>query len=143
MPSPSIRRLTQQCHYPIVGVENLDAFLQSHDDVVLFFAENPAQYPESDDVAVILPELVKVYGGALTAAVVDRDSDRELQKRYGFMRWPALVFLRRGEYLGVITQVQDWNVYRDEIDRILKSAPSRPPGIGIPLVDAVSTGCRE
>lgn len=140
MPSPLIRRLSEQDHYPIVDVENLDAFLQSHDDVVLFFTENPAQYPESNDVAVILPELVKVYGGALTAAVVDRDSDRELQKRYGFLRWPALVFLRRGEYLDVITQVQDWNVYLDEINRILKLAPSRPPGNRIPVVGAAGCG---
>ncbi len=141
MPSPLIRRLTEQCRYPVVGVENIDAFLQSHDDVVLFFSENPAQYPESNDVAVILPELMKALGGVLTAAVVNRDSDRELQKRYGFLRWPALIFLRRGEYLGVITQVRDWNVYLGEIDRILKSAPSRPPGSRIPVVGADCAGC--
>mgnify|MGYP001591187553 CR=1 FL=1 len=141
MPSPLIRRLTEQCHYPIVGVENLDTFLQSHDDVVLFFTENPAQYPESNDVAAILPELVEVYGGALTAAVVDRDSDRELQKRYGFLRWPALVFLRHGEYLGVIAKVQDCKVYLGEINRILKSTPSRPPGSLIPVVGADCPGC--
>jgi hydrogenase-1 operon protein HyaE len=141
MPSPSIRRLTEQYRYPVVGVENLDAFLRSHEDVVLFFTENPSQYPESNDVAVILPELMKVYVGMLTAAVIDRDSDRELQRRYGFTRWPALVFLRRGEYLGAITQVRGWSDYLDEVGRILKSAPSRPPGIGIAAVGANRPGC--
>ncbi len=134
MPSPLIRSLIERHGIAHLDGDTIDEFLQSHDDVVLFFTENPHQFPESNDVAVVLPELLKAFDGRLTAAVVHRDAERALQKRYGFTAWPALVFLRRGKYLGIITRVQDWNGYLSEIERLLNSAPSQPPAFKIAVV---------
>jgi hydrogenase-1 operon protein HyaE len=52
-----------------------------------------------------------------------------------------LVFLRDGEYLGVITQVQNWDDYLREIQRLLDSEPVRAPGFKIPVVSEPASGC--
>ncbi len=140
MSSTLIHNMIEKYGYPVLTEETVDAFLESHEHVVLFFTENPSHFPESDDVAVILPEVMKVFAGRLAAAVIHRKSERALNRRYGFDGWPALVFLRRGEYLGVITRVQDWQVYLDEIERLLSSRPSSPPAFKIPVVQSAS-GC--
>ena len=132
--SPLISNLIEQQGYPLLTQGTADAFLQAHENVVLFFTENPLHFPESNDVAVILPELMKAFAGRLVAAVIDQASERALHQRYGFNGWPSLVFLRRGDYLGAITRVQDWNVYLQEIERLLGSEPTRPPAFKVPVV---------
>ena len=136
MSSVLIRKLYEECGYPLLDQTTLDPFLAANDDVVLFFSERPENYPEANDVAVILPELMKQFEGRLRAAVIAPGSQHNLQKRYGFLRWPALVFLRRGEYLGAITQMKDWSEYLIEIERLLASESARAPGIGVPVVEA-------
>lgn len=143
MPSPLIDNMIEKYHYPVLESDSADAFIDSSDEVVLFFAENPKQYPESNDVAMILPELVKAFGGRFKAALVAQSAERSLQARYGFGTWPALVFLRRGEYLGVITQVQNWEDYLREIQRLLDAEPSKPPGFKIPVVSETTQGCQH
>lgn len=142
MPSVLIRRLIDEVKLPELTTDTIDAFLDAHDTVMLFFTENPMQFPESNDVAVILPELVRAFEGQLSAAVIARASDRELQKRYGFGTWPSLVFLRKGEYLGVISKVQDWNVYLQEIKQILQSEARRAPGFKIPIMAQSTSDCQ-
>ncbi len=129
-----IQSMIDKYGYPVLNEETLDDFVQRHEHVVLFFTENPRFFPESNDVAVILPELMKLFDGQLSAGVIDQSSERILYKRFGFKGWPSLVFLRRGEYLGVITGVQDWADYVQEFERLLASEPVRPPSIGIPVV---------
>jgi len=141
MPSPLIRSMVEQYAYPVLDEDSAEAFLADNHEVVLFFAENPTQYPESNDVAMILPELVKAFSGRLQAALIAKSAERALQARYGFGTWPALVFLRDGEYLGVITQVQNWDDYLREIQRLLDSEPVRPPGFKIPVVSEPASGC--
>lgn len=134
MRSPLIQALVDDHHYDLLNHINIDDFLDSHDEVVLFFTENPQRFPESNDVAVILPQLVKQFGDRLTAAVVDAEDEQKLQARYGFTTWPALVLLRQGEYLGAITGMQDWPVFVREVDTLLEATPVRPPSISIPVV---------
>jgi hydrogenase-1 operon protein HyaE len=136
MSSVLIRKLYEEYGYPLLDQATLEPFLAANDDVVLFFSERPENYPEANDVAVILPELMKQFEGRLRAAVIAPGSQHNLQKRYGFLRWPALVFLRHGEYLGAITQMKDWSEYLIEIERLLDSEPTRAPGIGVPVVEA-------
>ena len=136
MPSPLIKAMIEQYQYPILNEDSIDEFIHHQDECVLFFTENPVRFPESDDVAMILPELVKEYGGRFTAAVIDQKSQRKLQSRYSFGEWPSLVFLRKGEYLGVISRVQDWNDYILKINDLLTSETKPSPGIGIPVVSA-------
>ena len=77
-----------------------------------FFVTTRCMFPESHDVAVILPELIKAFSGRLQAAVIAKPIERELQARFRFTSWPSLVFLRNGEYLGVIAGIRDWQEYQ-------------------------------
>jgi len=141
MPHALINSMIEKHNYPVLDENTLDDFLNSHNEVMLFFSENPQQFPESNDVAMILPELVKAFAGRLQAAVISPESEHKLQSRYGFGGWPALVFLRKGEYLGVITQVQNWDDYLRDIQRLLNSEPVKAPGFTIPVVTETAHGC--
>lgn len=143
MPSPLIKNMIEQYGYPVLSEDGFDDYIQSQDECVLFFTESPERFPESNDVAMILPELVHTFAGRFSAAVIAQDSQRKLQKRYGFTEWPSLVFLRKGEYLGKISRVQDWGDYLHDINRILSSEPSRAPGFAIPVVTASTSGCSQ
>ena len=136
MPSPLIRDLIDNKGVPLVDEASLDDFVQAHASVLLFFTENPLQFPESNDVAVVLPLLMQAFGDRFQAAVVARESERRLHARYPFDGWPALVHLRDGRYVGAISRMQDWEVYLSEIERLLNTAPSGLKGVGIPVVSA-------
>ncbi|WP_036251292.1 hydrogenase [Methylobacter sp. BBA5.1] len=127
MTSPLITQLQTRHGYPLLDADSYDHFVYGAETSVLFFCNDPVQFPESHDVAVILPELVKAFSGRLQAAVIDRSIERELQARFRFTGWPSLVFLRNGEYLGAITGIKDWQEYRQETARILVAAPGEPP----------------
>lgn len=131
MYSPLIENMIETYGYPVVTEEDIDVFLDGNEQVVLFFTENANNYPESNDVAIILPELMKVFGGHLVAAVVHRESERPLQRRYRFRGYPALVFLHNGQYLGAITKVRNWTEYLDEFKDILASDVSEPPAFDL------------
>jgi hydrogenase-1 operon protein HyaE len=47
--------------------------------------------------------------------------------RYGVRRWPALVLLRGGQYVGAIEGIRDWDEYRFQVARLLEIEPSAPP----------------
>ncbi|MGD0961943.1 MAG: hydrogenase, partial [Methylomonas sp.] len=94
---------------------------------------DPLLFPESHDVAVILPELLKAYS-QLQGGIISATIERELQARFRFTSWPSLVFLRKGEYLGVITGIRDWPGYRRETAGILAALPGQPPGFDLDKV---------
>lgn len=141
MPSPLIDALIDRQGYPVVDERTLPGFLETNSHSVLFFTEDPERYPESNDVAVILPELMKVFGHECGAAVIHRDAEKNLQKRFGFGVWPALVLMRGNDYLGAITRVQDWSDYLAEFGQLLAAEPTRPPGIGVPVVEEPGGTC--
>lgn len=134
MSTTSIDRLLERYHYPLLDADNYDNFAYGAEHSVLFFPGDPAQFAESNDVAVILPELLKSCNTRLQPAVVDRSIERELQQRFRFTRWPALVFLQRGEYLGALSGILDWHDYITQIAQILASPPSRPPAFDLDRV---------
>lgn len=134
MRSPLIQALVDKHHYTLVTQANIDNFSKTHRDVVLFFSENPKHFPESNDVAVILPELAKQYEERLAIAIVDEQSERKLQQRFAFTKWPALVFLRQGEYLGVITGMQTWSDFSREFQRLLASTPTKTANQQLPVI---------
>ncbi len=122
---PLVGRLVTEFGVPEVGACDVDEFLAAPGDAVLLFTEDPKKYPESADVAVILPELMKAFAGRFRAAVVARASERELQKRFGFARWPALVFLRGGDLVGTLTGVHDWDDFVEQVSGLLESPTRR------------------
>jgi hydrogenase-1 operon protein HyaE len=127
MTSPLLEQLQTRHGYPLLDAYNYDHFVYGNETVVLFFCNDPVQFPESNDVAVILPELVQAFSGRLQAGVIAKPIERELQARFRFTGWPSLVFLRNGDYLGVITGIRNWHEYMQETAEILAAAPSQPP----------------
>lgn len=132
-PAPLVDRLSEELNFPLLDLSNLDAFLADNLFSVLFFTEDIARFPETNDVAVVLPELMSVFPD-IKPAVVARSDEKKLQSLYGFRSWPALVFMRGDEYLDAITGIQDWTDYLEQIKNIITSEPSRPLSIGVPVV---------
>lgn len=141
MPSQLIRLLLEHHAYPVIDSDSADLFLKSCGDAVLFFTEDPKRYPESNDVAVILPELMQRFEGRLTAAVVHRQAEQQLRARFPFNEWPALVFVRDGMFVGAVTRVQDWDAYLREFERLLEAEPVALKSVGIPVVSENAGGC--
>ncbi|MES9963437.1 MAG: hypothetical protein ABW116_07835 [Candidatus Sedimenticola sp. 20ELBAFRAG] len=141
MPSPLIRHLTEQHDYPVADEHNIEKLLKQGECTVLFFTENPKHHPESNDVAVILPELMKRFSERMSVAVVDRNAEQALRARYPFNEWPALVFLRGEDYLGAVSRVQDWDVYLREFERLLNAEPVPAPRFKIPVVSESAGSC--
>jgi len=132
MPSPLFDALTTKHGFQTVNAQTLDDFLKQNQETVLFFAGDSERLVESDDVAVILPQLIKTFQGRLTPALVEKQAERPLQLRFRFNAFPALVFLRGDGYLGVITRVLDWQDYLSEISAMLARDPSEPPPYQFP-----------
>ncbi len=133
MSSPLIQRLFDEYGYPEIQVANLQDFIKGPGVFVLFFTGDPNQNRETNDVAVVLPELVSAFDGKLRPGVVSRSAEKELQARYGFRRWPALVFVQEDGYLGAITGMQNWEDYLRKVEALLKAEPREPPGFGVPV----------
>jgi hydrogenase-1 operon protein HyaE len=132
--TPLVDRLSEELNYPLLNLTNIDEFLAQNEHSVLFFTEDANRFAETNDVAVVLPELLQVFVD-LIPAVIARDDEKKLQSRYGFMSWPALVFMRGDKYLDAITGIQDWGEYLEQINKIISSETSRPKAIGIPVVN--------
>jgi hydrogenase-1 operon protein HyaE len=138
-----IARLVEQHGAAWVDAGNIDAFLAEPGDRVLFFAGDPVRFPECLDVAVVLPELQRVFPGRFGVGVARRDDEDALARRFGSQRWPALVFLRDGRYVTTVAGMLDWDVYLARVSEALAMPTSRAPTIGIPVVSggAAASGC--
>lgn len=137
-------RLTIDLGYPLLtGQDSLMAFAQPLENSVVFLAANPQHYPETLDVAIVLPEFMKIFQGRLRASVADMEFAKTLAAKYAISEWPVLLFLRHGEYLGHIARIQDWDIYLSKINSLLNSpSPAKAPGFGIPIVSAqMSASC--
>lgn len=119
MTSPLIEQLTENYGYPQLNETNLSEVVDKNPSLVLFFAGNPDRYPESNDVAVILPELIKAFEGKFAAAVVLESDEKFVRDIYPFSFYPSLVFLRNGKKIGEINKVQDWIDYLEQIEKLL------------------------
>lgn len=105
-------------------------------DRVVLLAGDAVRFPEGQDVAVVLPELRRSASRRFEIAVVPRDREEALASRYGSRRWPALVFLRDGQYVTALPGMHDWADYLREVEHALALPVSRPPTLGIPVVSA-------
>lgn len=132
MHSKLLQSIIARHQYPVVREEEWVEFSASHDHVMLLIAGDAVRLAESDDLAVIFPELVKVFGASLTPAIADQPSERLFQRRFRFAAFPALVLTRGGAYLGAISRVRDWSDYLREIPEILSRQPSEPPPFKLP-----------
>lgn len=130
--SPLLTSINERHGYRVVRASELAEAAAAHEHVVLMLSGDAERLAESNDLAVVLPELIAAFRGRLTAVVAAREDERVFQRTYRFSSFPALVFLRRGQYLGAITRIRDWSDYLREIPEILAREPSEPPPFKLP-----------
>jgi hydrogenase-1 operon protein HyaE len=128
---PLLERLVGLCGAAVLEPDSLDAWAGEPGAALLVFTEDPVPYRETLDLAVIVPELAQALPGRFRTGVLLPAAARALAPRYGFRRWPALVLLKDGRYVGAIDGLREWQVYLDELSRLLESEPTRPPAVGI------------
>lgn len=137
-----LERLRTQSDITLLDEAGFEAFVAAAGDGMVLFTQEPDQQPETWDVAVVLPEILKLTGARLRAAVIPPDLARRQKARYGITRWPALLFVRDGAYVGVIDGMRNWEEYLREISAMLNKPVGRAPSVGIPVMSAgVSGSC--
>lgn len=129
-----LERLRAQSNITLLDETGLEEFVAAAGDGMVLFTQEPDQQPETWDVAVILPEVLKLTGARLRAGVILPELARKEKARYGITRWPSLVFVRDGGYVGVIDGMRNWDEYTREIAAMLEKPVSRAPTVGIPVM---------
>lgn len=138
--APLIQRLARDFGAAWVDEHSVAEWTAGGGDRVVLLAGDPVRFPEGVDVAAVLPELMKAFPKRFAVAVVPRESEDAVAKRYGSQRWPSLLFFRDGQYVTAIAGMQDWDVYLSGVAAALAMPPSRPPTIGIPVVSQTAGG---
>jgi hydrogenase-1 operon protein HyaE len=133
---PLVAQLETRHGFAAPTADTLDAFLAAPGHALLVFTEDPVRFKETLDLAVIAPEIVRAFPGVLRGAVLFPVTARAVHARYGFRRWPALVVLRDGRYVGAIDGLRNWDEYLDQVAALLAAEPARPPSIGIAVTAA-------
>lgn len=133
---PLLDQLVSRHGFTALDVDSIDAFVDAPGHAMLVFTEDPVRYKETLDLAVIAPEVARAFPGAFRVGVLFPLAARSLAPRYGFKRWPALVMLLDGAYVGAIDGLRNWDEYLDEAQRLLNAQPTRPPSIGIAVRSA-------
>ena len=138
--APLVQRLARDFGASWVDETTVADWAAGGGDRVVLLAGDPVRFPEGVDVAAVLPELMKSFPNRFSVAVVPRDSEDAVARRYGSQRWPSLLFFRDGQYVTAIAGMQDWDVYVSGVAAALSMPPSRPPTIGIPVVSQGAGG---
>ena len=136
---PLVMRLARDFGAAWVDETTVAAWSAGGGDRVVLLAGDPVRFPEGQDVAAVLPELMKNFPNRFQVAVVPRDHEDAVARRYGSQRRPTLLFFRDGQYVTAIAGMQDWDVYLQGVAAALAMPPSRAPTIGIPVVSQGST----
>lgn len=138
---PLVARLLAVTLGAEVRPDDVEAFEAAPGDAVLFFAGDPVRFPEALDVAVVLPELIAATRRPMRVGVVPRDVEDTLARRYAVQRWPSLVFMRDGGYLGTLSGMLDWDVFVDSLRTLLAREPGRRPTPTIAIHAADGSTC--
>lgn len=132
--APLVMRLARDFGASWVDETSVTEWTAGAGDRVVLLAGDAVRFPEGQDVAAVLPELMKSFPNKFKVAVVPRDSEDAVARRYGSQRWPTLLFFRDAHYVTAIAGMQDWDVYLRAVAAALAMPPSRAPTIGIPVV---------
>lgn len=138
---PLIARLAAVTGGHEVGPDTIADWEQQPGDAVLFFGGDPVRFPEALDVAVVLPELRTVFGGGWRVGIVPRAAEDALARRWAVQRWPSLVFLRDGGWLGTVSGMKDWDDFGREVATLLAGTPQRRPAPTIAIHAAGADAC--
>jgi len=133
---PLLARLVETTSATVLEPDGFDAWAGAPGAALLVFTEDPVLYRETLDLAVIVPELAQAFPGRFRTGVLLPAAARAIAPRYGFRRWPALVLLKDGRYVGAIDGLREWQVFVAELEALLAAEPTRPPSIGIAVAAA-------
>ena len=118
-----------------------EAFVRAPGEAALFFTEDPVRFREVTDVAVILPELAAAAARPFRMAVLPPPLANARAATYGVRRWPALVFVRQGEWLGNIEGLRDWAEYLAAVNELVTGETRPLPARVIPVAAAGAPSC--
>jgi hydrogenase-1 operon protein HyaE len=138
---PLLEQLVSRHGFTVIDADSIDGFIDAPGNALLVFTEDPVRYRETLDLAVIAPEVVRAFPGRFRTAVLYPADARRVAPRFGFARWPALVLLRDGAYVGAIDGLRNWDEYLGETQRLLAAVPTRAPTVGIAVKSAGQPGC--
>lgn len=130
---PLVEQMFSRHGFTEVRADDIDAHAAHPGHTLLVFTEDPMRFKETLDLAVIVPQLQRAFPGRFAVGVLLPESARKAQVRYGFNRWPALVMLKDGQYVGAIDGLRNWDEYMEKMQALLAAAPTRPPTVGIPV----------
>lgn len=137
---PLVEQLFTRHGFARVDADSIDACAAGPGHLLLVFTEDPVRFKETLDLAVIAPEVAKAFAGRFRAAALLPADARKVAPRFGFARWPALVLLKDGQYVGAIDGLRNWEEYVDEMQRLLSAEPTRAPSIGIAVKSTGAAG---
>ena len=138
---PLVTRLVDELGAARLDEAGFDAFARAPGEAALFFTEDPVRFREVLDVAVILPELAGACERRFRMGVLPPPLANAKAATYGVRRWPALVFLRGGEWLGNVEGLRDWSDYVAEVNAVLVAEPRPLPARVIPVASANPSAC--
>ena len=138
---PLVTRLVEQHGAARLDDATFEAFVAAPGEAALFFTEDPVRFREVTDVAVILPELAASASRNFRIGVLPPPLANARASTYGVRRWPALVFVRAGEWLGNIEGLRDWSDYLAAVNALVEGVTRPLPARVIPLAVAGTPSC--
>ena len=133
--APDLLARLQQLGYRQIEAEQLAAVAAECPLLLVMLNEDPLKHPEVMDNAVIVPQVLREFpAGAFQVAYADAPHSRSIAQMFGIVKFPALVFLRQGEYVGAILGLLNWSEVVPAFADKLTAAARRPPSVGIPVV---------
>lgn len=120
-------RLVREHGATFVTPDTLDAWAAPHAHAVLLLAGDAVRFPEGQDVAAVLPELIRACGEPCAIGLAARADEDALARRLGVQRWPTLVCFAGGRYADALAGMHDWADYPRLFSKALAAAPTRVP----------------
>lgn len=138
---PLVTRLVDSHGAARLHESSFAAFLAVPGEAVLFFTEDPVRFREVNDLAVILPEIRAAASRPFRLGVAPPPLANAKAATYGVRRWPALVFVRDGQWLGNIEGLRDWSEYVTLANALLEGETRPLPPKIIPVAAAGPSSC--
>jgi len=138
---PLVTQLVEKHGAARLDEAGFDAFVAAPGEAALFFTEDPVRFREVLDVAVIAPELAAAASRRFRIGVLPPPLANAKAATYGVRRWPALVFLRGGQWLGNIEGLRDWGDYLAAVNELIEGETRPLPPRVIPVAAAGAPSC--
>ena len=138
---PLVTRLVDELGGTRLDEESFASFVDAPGESALFFTEDPVRFREVLDVAVIVPELAAAATRRFRIGVLPPPLANATASTYGVRRWPALVFVRGGGWLGNVEGLRDWGEYLAAVNELVEGEVRPLPARVIPVAAAGAPSC--